>query len=113
MSNAIEGTLILVALGSLIGIPIGILSGVYIAEYGNNRFGATIRFLGDVLAGYLPAQLTDGELTSMVSAAIAETGAVGMQGMGKVMKAVTPQVAGRADGARVAAEVRRQLAAST
>jgi uncharacterized protein YqeY len=49
----------------------------------------------------------------MVSAAIAETGAVGMPGMGKVMKAVTPQVAGRADGARVAAEVRRQLAATT
>ena len=68
---------------------------------------------GDVLAGYLPAQLSDEELASLVSAAIAETGAAGMQGMGKVMKAVTPQVAGRADGARVAAEVRRQLAAST
>ena len=62
-----------------------------------------------MLAGYLPAQLTDEELTSMVSAAIAETGAAGMPGMGKVMKVVTPQVAGRADGARVAAEVRRQL----
>jgi uncharacterized protein len=64
---------------------------------------------GDVLAGYLPEQLTDEELTGMVSAAIAETGAVGMPGMGKVMKTLTPQVAGRADGARVAAEVRRQL----
>ena len=74
---------------------------------------AAERAEGDVLAGYLPAQLTDEELTSMVSAAIAETGAVGMPGMGKVMKAVTPQVAGRADGARVAAEVRRQLAATT
>lgn len=63
----------------------------------------------EVLAGYLPAQLTDAELTSVVSAAIAETGAAGMPGMGKVMKAVTPRVAGRADGARVAAEVRRQL----
>lgn len=66
----------------------------------------------DVLAGYLPAQLADDELASIVSAAIAETGAVGMPGMGKVMKAVTPQVAGRADGARVAAEVRRQLAST-
>jgi uncharacterized protein YqeY len=64
---------------------------------------------GEVLAGYLPAQLTDAELTALVSAAIAETGATGMPGMGKVMKAVTPQVAGRADGARVAAEVRKQL----
>jgi hypothetical protein len=66
---------------------------------------------GEVLAGYLPAQLSDEELTSLVSAAIAETGAAGLQGMGKVMKAVTPQVAGRADGGRVAAEVRRQLGA--
>src|ERR1700761_288096 len=66
---------------------------------------------GEVLAGYLPAQLSDDELASLVSAAIAETGAAGMPGMGKVMKAVTPQVAGRADGARVAAEVRRQLSA--
>jgi hypothetical protein len=66
---------------------------------------------GDVLAAYLPAQLSDEELTSLVTAAIADTGAAGMPGMGKVMKAVTPQVAGRADGARVAAEVRRQLSA--
>ena len=66
---------------------------------------------GDVLAGYLPAQLSDEELASLVSAAVAETGAAGRSGLGKVMKAVTPQVAGRADGARVAAEVRRQLGA--
>jgi uncharacterized protein YqeY len=66
---------------------------------------------GDVLAGYLPAQLSDDELAGLVAGAIAETGAAGMPGMGKVMKAVTPQVAGRADGSRVAAEVRRQLGA--
>ncbi len=70
---------------------------------------AAERAEGEVLAGYLPAQLTDGELATIVSAAIAETGAAGMPGMGKVMKVVTPRVAGRADGARVAAEVRRQL----
>jgi uncharacterized protein len=70
---------------------------------------AAERAEGDVLADYLPAQLTDDELVAVVSAAIAETGAAGMPGMGKVMKAVTPRVAGRADGARVAAEVRRQL----
>jgi uncharacterized protein YqeY len=64
---------------------------------------------GAVLAAYLPAQLPDEELTALVAAAIAETGAVGMPAMGKVMKAVTPQVAGRAEGGRVAAEVRRQL----
>ncbi len=66
---------------------------------------------GEVLAGYLPAQLSDDELAGLVRAAIAETGAAGMAGMGKVMKAVTPVVAGRAEGGRVAAEVRSQLGA--
>lgn len=65
---------------------------------------------GEVLAEYLPAQLSDEELTKLVAAAIAETGASGMPAMGKVMKTVTPQVAGRAEGGRVAAEVKRQLA---
>jgi uncharacterized protein YqeY len=65
---------------------------------------------GEVLAEYLPAQLTDEELTRLVAAAIEQTGADGMSGMGTVMKVVTPQTAGRADGGRVAAEVRRQLA---
>ena len=66
---------------------------------------------GEVLASYLPAQLSDVELAGLVAAAVAETGAAGLPGMGKVMKALTPRVAGRAEGARVAAEVRRQLAA--
>ncbi len=70
---------------------------------------AAERAEGDVLADYLPVQLTDDELAGLVAAAIADTGAQGMPGMGKVMKAMTPQVAGRADGGRVAAEVRRQL----
>ena len=76
---------------------------------GRAEQAAAERAEGDVLASYLPAQLTDDELTAIVSAAIAETGATGMPGMGKVMKTVTPRVAARADGARVAAEVRRQL----
>jgi uncharacterized protein YqeY len=65
---------------------------------------------GKILAEYLPAQLDDAELANLVTAAIAETGAAGQGAMGQVMKAVTPKVAGRAEGARVAAEVRRQLA---
>ena len=65
---------------------------------------------GEVIAGYLPAQLSDDEISSLVAAAIAATGASGPQAMGQVMKAVTPNTAGRADGGRVAAEVRRQLA---
>ena len=64
-----------------------------------------------MLAAYLPAQLSDEELAALVAAAINETGAAGMSAMGQVMKTVTPRVAGRADGARVAAEVRRRLSA--
>ena len=67
---------------------------------------------GEVLAEYLPAQLDDAALTGLVAAAVAETGASGPGAMGQVMKAVSPKVAGRAEGARVAAEVRRQLAES-
>jgi hypothetical protein len=76
---------------------------------GRDEQAAAERAEGKVLADYLPAQLTDDELTALVSAAVAETGASGMQGMGQVMKLLTPRVAGRADGARVAAEVRRRL----
>lgn len=63
-----------------------------------------------VIAAYLPAQLSDDELRDLVAAAITETGAAGPQAMGQVMKTVTPKTTGRADGGRVAAEVRRQLA---
>jgi uncharacterized protein len=76
---------------------------------GREEAAAAERAEGDVLAGYLPAQLRDEELAALVAAAIAETGASGMPGMGRVMKTVSPRVAGRADGARVAAEVRRRL----
>jgi uncharacterized protein len=78
---------------------------------GRDDQAAAERAEGDVLAGYLPAQLSDDELHTIVAAAIAETGASGMAAMGQVMKTVTPRVAGRADGARVAAEVRRRLSA--
>lgn len=64
---------------------------------------------GVVIDGYLPAQLTDDELQQLVAAAIAEAGAEGPRAMGQVMKVLTPRTAGRAEGSRVAAEVRRQL----
>jgi len=76
---------------------------------GRDEQAAAERAEGKVLAGYLPAQLSDDELAELVSSAIAETGASGPQGMGQVMKILTPRVAGRADGGRVAAEVRRRL----
>lgn len=63
-----------------------------------------------VLEGYLPAQLDDAELADLVASAIAQTGAQGPRAMGQVMKVVQASVAGRADGARVSTEVRRQLA---
>ena len=62
-----------------------------------------------VLAGYLPQPITDEELTGLVAAAIAETGAAGPKQMGQVMKVVQPQVGSRADGRRVSTEVKRQL----
>jgi uncharacterized protein len=65
---------------------------------------------GKIIESYLPAQLSDDELREMVTAAIAESGAEGPRGMGQAMKLLTPRVAGRAEGGRVAAEVRRQLA---
>ncbi len=64
----------------------------------------------EVLAEYLPPPLTDEELAGIVAEAIAEAGADSPRAMGAVMKIVTPRVAGRVDGALVAAEVKRQLA---
>jgi phosphate transport system permease protein len=49
---AIQGTLILIGLTSLIGIPTGILSGVYLAEYGNNKYAASIRSVNDMLTEF-------------------------------------------------------------
>jgi len=78
---------------------------------GRSELASRERAEGEVLAEYLPAQLGDEELTELVRAAIAETGAEGPKAMGQVMKVVQPQVTGRAEGGRVAAEVRRQLGA--
>lgn len=65
-----------------------------------------------VLDAYLPAAMADEALAAIVAAAVAEARAAGAEGpraIGAVMKLVTPQVAGQAEGGRVAAEVRRQL----
>jgi phosphate transport system permease protein len=51
LANAIVGTLILVGLGSIIGLPIGILAGVFLSEFGHNKFATTVRFMTDVLNG--------------------------------------------------------------
>ena len=81
------------------------------ADGGREEMAAKEAAEGEVIAEYLPTPLTDAEISELVSAAIAQTGAAdeGMRAMGKVMGVVTPQVKGRADGGAVAAEVRRQL----
>lgn len=69
---------------------------------------------GKLLAAYLPQQLSDEELSAIVAEAVKEAvagGAEGPRAMGAVMKIVNPKVAGRAEGGRVAAEVKRALAA--
>src|SRR4051812_48498291 len=64
---------------------------------------------GGGLAGYLPAQMEDADLAALVADVITQTGASGRTDMGRVMGAAQAAVAGRAEGSRVAAEVRRQL----
>jgi phosphate transport system permease protein len=51
MANAIKGTVTLVALASGFGVPIGVLAGVYLAEFGTGRFGNLVRFSADVMSG--------------------------------------------------------------
>jgi uncharacterized protein len=67
----------------------------------------------DILAEYLPEQLTEDEIKVLVTEAIATTGAaeLGPRGIGKVMGALQPKVKGKADGGIVSAEVKRQLGA--
>jgi uncharacterized protein len=64
----------------------------------------------EVLARYLPVQLDDEELAAIVADTLAAGPFTGPKSMGPAMKAVQAAVAGRAEGSRVAAEVRRQLA---
>jgi len=45
---AIQGTLIIIGMSSLIGVPIGVMSGIFLAEFGDNRLGRTVRFFNDV-----------------------------------------------------------------
>jgi len=49
---AIQGTLVLIGLSCLVGVPIGIMGGVFLSEYGTNRYGRTVRFFNDVLAEF-------------------------------------------------------------
>jgi len=79
------------------------------AEAGRAEQAAKERAEEAVLAKYLPMQLSDDEIVALVSQVLTEGAFEGKGAMGQAMKAVQAAVAGRADGAKVAAEVRRQL----
>jgi hypothetical protein len=64
---------------------------------------------GEILDRYLPRQLSDAEVTELVAAALAAGGFTGKAQMGPAMKAAQAAAAGKAEGGRIAAEVRRQL----
>lgn len=52
IAEAIQGTIILISLACLIGVPLGLFTGIYLSEFGNNQYGRTIRFLNDVLTEF-------------------------------------------------------------
>ena len=64
---------------------------------------------GVIIATYLPEQLSNDEIKELIAKAIADTGAAGMAGMGKVMKEIAPKISGRADGGVVSALVKEAL----
>ncbi len=64
----------------------------------------------EILLSFLPAQLSQTEIEELVDRVIAETGAQGAKDMGRVMKAITPLTAGKADGRAVSDTVKRKLA---
>jgi uncharacterized protein YqeY len=64
---------------------------------------------GEIIALYLPTQLSLEEIKQMITDAISETGAVGPAGMGQVMKIISPKIAGKADGGTVSGLVKAVL----
>jgi len=64
---------------------------------------------GELITTYLPTQLSNDELKQLISAAIIESGAIGPSGMGQVMKIISPEIVGKADGGTVSALVKAAL----
>jgi uncharacterized protein YqeY len=77
---------------------------------GSEDRAALERDEAELIQGYLPAELSDGELAELVDAAVEESGASEPGELGRVMSQVMPRVNGRADGKRVSAAVRERLA---
>jgi uncharacterized protein len=78
-------------------------------DAGREELAAGEEAEAELIAGYLPAELSDDELRGIVERAVADAGAASPKDMGKVMKLVMPAVGGRADGKRVSAHVREVL----
>jgi uncharacterized protein YqeY len=78
---------------------------------GRNDAAAAEEREAEIIASYMPAQLSDEELDAIVGDAVAESGASSPSEMGKVMGLIMPKVQGRADGKRVSAAVREKLTA--
>lgn len=84
-----------------------------IAQYsaaGRQDLADVEQFELEVIQGYLPAALSEAELSALLDAALAQTGAAGMSDMGRVMAVLRPQIQGRADMGAVSALVKRRLA---
>jgi uncharacterized protein YqeY len=79
------------------------------ADAGRAEQAAKEQAEGEILERYLPRQLADAEVAELVAGAISAGGFSGKGQLGPAMKAAQAAVAGRAEGGRVAAEVRRQL----
>jgi uncharacterized protein YqeY len=82
------------------------------AKAGREDKAAEEKAEGEVIARYLPEQMSEDDVKKLVVAAIASTGAAGPADMGKVMGVLKPQVAGKADGGMVSTLVKAALAAS-
>lgn len=79
------------------------------AKAGRTDKAADEKAEGDVIAKYLPAQLSEEEIKQLISEAVTSTGAAGPADMGKVMGAIKPKIAGKADGALVSSLVKESL----
>ena len=78
-------------------------------EAGRDDLATAEAYEAETIEAYLPAELSDDELDSLVTAAVAETGASSPKDMGRVMKQVMAAAGGRADGKRVSSKVKEAL----
>lgn len=86
-------------------------SAAIFSEQGRNDLAEPELAQAEVIAQFLPAQLSEEEITAVVTATIAQLGASGMKDMGKVMGVVNGKLAGQADGKTISTIVKAQLTA--